>query len=87
MRTGPDRYNNPRPKGVPPVQDVLLAMMIANRHNHYAVTAEAVAVHCRVTINAVHQAARRLRRRGYRIQTRRGGIPTRLWYRLIDPQP
>lgn len=85
MRTGPTRYNNPRPKGVPPVQDCLLAMMIAARHQRYAVPAELVAAHCRCTINAVHQAARRLRARGFKIRTSRGGVPTRLWYALEDP--
>lgn len=68
-------------------QDALLALLAMHRYTGHAVPADEVARECHVTINAVHQAVHRLRAKGYRIKTTRGGSPMRLWYRLQDPDP
>lgn len=74
-----------RLKSKPSTVDALLTTLAA--HAGRPVRASSVALMCRVTPNAVQQAAHRLRQRGYRIESSVGGHPPELWYALRDPDP
>lgn len=66
-----------------PAKDTLFALMLARKQERIErgwVAAKEIAALCRCTVNAVHQAACRLRRAGHPIETTSGrrGVAYRL---------